>query len=211
MKRRVFFLSFGFASSSRERERANSRIRSLSLFRSRFSLSLFLYDPTTRLPDLLLLLLGQAARAGGAPSSSCPGSALGRLAAGRGDGAAVGGLLIGGCFRTRNEESVSLLCAVCRVRAVGRAVVVDIRRNRGREEEEGGDERMGIQKASLLARMAPKRRRRRRDGRSIESPSSLFHKTASLSLFSLCQRGEQSALALALSRERVRKKRAHHF
>ena len=50
-------------------------------------------QPTTRRnsPDLLLLLLGQAARAGG--SSRGPGGALGRLASGRGDGAAVGGLL----------------------------------------------------------------------------------------------------------------------
>lgn len=48
-------------------------------------------------PDLLLLLLGETARAGGsAPRcSSCSGGALGRLAAGRGDGAAVGGLLNG--------------------------------------------------------------------------------------------------------------------
>ena len=93
-KRRVFSFSVLVSLPRRTIDEGESKFTlslSLSLFVSLFSST----KPTTLLlPDLLLLLLGQAARAGGASSSGCSsGSALGRLAAGRGDGAAVGGLL----------------------------------------------------------------------------------------------------------------------
>ena len=86
-RRDFFFVRFRFLVSTERKSKFNAIARSLfvSLVRA--------LVPQQRLPNLLLLLLGQAARAGGA-SSGWPGSALGRLAAGRGDGAAVGGLLI---------------------------------------------------------------------------------------------------------------------